>query len=261
MTERCLMVLLLALAPAVYADSIAGTDGPVEITALIHSSVQLEYRGRVIQVDPWNRLGLDGAKLADLILITDDVGHHLDVSAIIKLRKATTPVVMAANGEDQVDDGIVIANGEIIKVAGVTVEAVAAYDIIQGEPSHPRGEANGYVVSFGGKRFYFAGVTECVEEVRSLQNIDVAFLPMNVPLGRMTPQATAECARQLSPELLYPYHYDQDYARRALDPNYQGPGLPGDISVAQSLERLTTELADSGIEVRLADFYPPLTPP
>jgi L-ascorbate metabolism protein UlaG (beta-lactamase superfamily) len=240
------------------ADTIEGEGGSIEITALIHSSVQLEHRGRVIQIDPWNRLGLPDARQADLILITDDVGHHLDTSAIEKLRKPVTPLVMPANGQDQIDDGIVISNGEAIKVAGVIVEAVAAYDIIQGAPAHPKGEANGYVVTLGGKRFYFAGVTECVDEVKALENIDVAFLPLNVPLARMTPAAAAECARIINPSIVYPYHYDQDYARRALQPDYIGPGLPDNLTVDQTLERFAQALDGSGIEVRLANFYPPL---
>jgi L-ascorbate metabolism protein UlaG (beta-lactamase superfamily) len=250
--------LMLSTGLMVAADSIPGVNGTIEITPLIHSSVQLEYRGRVIQIDPWDRAGLVGAKTADLILITDNPGHHLDVGAIAKLRKPTTPLIMAANGAGQIDDGIVISNGEIVRVAGVTVEAVAAYDIIQGAPSHPKGDANGYVVSFGGKKFFFAGVTECVDEVKALQGINVAFLPLNVPLARMTPAATAECARALNPDVVYPYHYDQDYARRALTPDYAGSELPGGLSVEQSLERLIEELDGSGIDVRLGEFYPPL---
>ncbi|MSR10477.1 MAG: MBL fold metallo-hydrolase [Gammaproteobacteria bacterium] len=251
-------LLLFIVSANALADTVAGTDGFIDIQTLIHSSVQLEYQGKVIQIDPWDRLGLAGAKPADLILITDDVGHHLDPAAIAKLRKPGAPVVMAANGADQIDDGQMMANGEVMTVAGVTVEAVAAYDIIPGEPSHPKGEANGYVVTFGGKRFFFAGVTECVDEVKALQNIDVAFMAMNVPLGRMTPAATAACARILNPRILYVYHYDQDYARRALQPDYIGPELPEGLTVEQSITRLQQELAGSAIELRMGNFYPPL---
>lgn len=251
------IALLLSGGPA-GADTIDAAAGPIDIQTLIHASVQLEYQGTVIHVDPWDRLGLVGAQPADLILITDDVGHHLDRAAIAKLRKPGAPVVMAANGADQIADGIVLANGQRMEVAGVTVESVAAYDIIPGEPSHPKGEANGYVVTLGGTRIFFAGVTECVEEVKALEDIDVAFLPMNVPLGRMTPAAVAACARHLNPDILYVYHYDQDYARRALQPSYPGEPLPEGLTVAQTLERLERALQGSGIELRVGHFYPPL---
>lgn len=245
---------------SVHAQSnvVPGANGPITITPLIHSSVQLEYGDTVVQIDPWNRVGLPGAKQADLILITDDVGHHQDITAIEKLSDPQTVLVMQESGRAKWPDGIVIANGEMIRVNGMTIEAVPAYDIILGEPSHPKGQANGYVLTLGGTRFYFAGVTECVDEVKALQDIDVAFMPLNVPLGRMTPAASAECTRILEPDVVYLYHYDQDYARRALNPAYEGTALPGGISVAESLDLFEEELEGSGIEVRRGDFYPPL---
>lgn len=257
--KRMMVALLLAgTNTLVLADTFPAVTGEIIITPLIHSSVQLQYAGYVIQVDPWNRLGLPGALPADLILISDDVGHHLDPDAISKLRKPGTPVIMAANGLDTIEDGIVLANGEQLRVDGVIVESVAAYDIIPGEPSHPKGEANGYVLTLGGRKLYFAGVTECVAEVKALENIDVAFMPMNIPLGRMTPAATAECTKILNPAVVYLYHYDQDYARRALNPAYPGEPLPEDLTVAETLERFETAMQGSGIEVRRGNFYPPL---
>ncbi len=259
MRNLCLLLVVNLLPALSVADSLVASDGnPIEITALIHSSVQLEYQGLVVQIDPWNRLGLIGAKQADLILITDDIDHHLDVTAIVKLRKPETVVLMPASGRSQYPQGTVISNGESQTVAGISVEAVAAYDIIPGEPAHPRGEANGYVVTLGGTRLFFAGVTECVPEVRALRDIDVAFIPMNIPLGRMIPEAAAECTRAIRPGIVYLYHYDQDYARRARTPDYPGATLPGGISIAESLELFAQRLSGSGIEIRTGNFYPPL---
>ena len=161
------MISLLLMSSFTLADSVPGTEGPIEITTLLHAGVQLEYQGTVVQVDPWDRLGLPRAKPADLILISDDPGHHLDVGALERLRKPGASVLLTAAGKQKWPDGIVIANGETVRVAGVTVESIAAYDIIQGNPSHPKGDANGYVVTLGGKKFFFAGVTECVAEVPS----------------------------------------------------------------------------------------------
>src|SRR3989337_2868870 len=97
------------------------------------------------------------SKPADLILVTDDVGHHLDVKAIERLRKPGAPVVMPASGRSRIPDGMVLAHGGRAWAAGVAIEAVAAYDLVPGEPSHPKGEANGYVITLGGARIYFAG--------------------------------------------------------------------------------------------------------
>ena len=106
-------------APQAPADPFPATGGDIVITPLIHSSVQIEHAGKVIQVDPWSVADLSQAKPADLILITDDVGHHLDMKAIEKLRKPGAPVVMPANGKKRIPDGIVLANGRKATAAGI----------------------------------------------------------------------------------------------------------------------------------------------
>jgi L-ascorbate metabolism protein UlaG (beta-lactamase superfamily) len=252
------LVLALAglLAPAAAADRVPAAGGDIEITPILHSSVQIAHAGKVIQVDPWSLGDLSQAKPADLILITDDVGHHLDVKAIQQLRKPGAPVVITANGKPKVPDGIVLANGATATAAGVRVEAIAAYDIKPGEPAHPKGEANGYLITVGGKRLYFAGVTECVPEVRALKNIDVAFMPMNIPLQRMTPAAAAECTKAIAPKIVYVYHYDQQLAARLANPRATSEAPAGGLTVAQSVQAFKDALKGTSIEFRDAKWYP-----
>ena len=251
-------VLVLCLASRLVAggDRFPAKGGDIEITPLLHASVQVEYAGKVIQVDPWSFGDLSLARPADLILISDDVGHHLDAKAIQRLRKPGAPVIMPASGKAQVPDGIVLGNGESTTAASIRVESIAAYDIKPGAPEHPMGEANGYVVTLGDKRVYFAGVTECVPEVKALKNIDIAFMPMNIPQERMTPAAVAECVKILKPAVVYVYHYDQDFASHAikgpLQPRWIAPGL----SVAQSLQVFKDALKGTATEVRLGRWYP-----
>lgn len=235
-----------------FVSSLAAVDhyGEIEITPIIHSSVQLEFDRKVIHVDPWSLGDYSRAKQADLILITDDVAHHLDVKAIGRLRKPGAPVVIAANGKSRVPDGIVLANGEKTTAAGFAVEAVAAYDIKPGEPYHPKGEANGYIITLGSHRLYFAGVTECVPEIRALTNIAVAFFPMNVPLQRMEPAAAIACIRSFKPKVVYPYHYDQEWTTRITK-----TGVGGEPTT-KGLQELKEALGKDGIEVRLAPWYP-----
>ena len=249
-------LLLCCSQLALAADIYPAADGPITITPLVHSSVQLEYQNLVIQVDPWSISGLSSAKKADLILVTDNPGHHLDPDAIAQLRTPMTSIIMAANGEEQIPDGIVMANGETLKVAGVTIKAVAAYDIILGAPEHPKGDANGYVITLGGKKLFFGGVTECVNEVKALRGIDVAFVPLNIPRERMTPVAAAECTKLLDPELVYTYHYDQEWARSIANPDFERSLLPGGLTVKQSLDAFEAELSGSGIEYKRPRWYP-----
>jgi L-ascorbate metabolism protein UlaG (beta-lactamase superfamily) len=241
------------------SDRFPASGGDIVITPLIHSSVQIEHAGRVIQVDPWSLGDLATMKPADLIVITDDVGHHLDVRAIKELRKPGAPVIIAANGKSRVPDGVVLANGErttVFREAGASpggaigIEAVAAYDIKPGEPYHPKGEANGYVLTIGGQRIYVAGVTECVPEIRRLTNIDIAFFPMNVPLERMEPQAAIECVTSFRPKVVYPYHYDQDWVASVT----KGAARPEPST--RGLDELRAGLQRAGIDVRTRNWYP-----
>jgi L-ascorbate metabolism protein UlaG (beta-lactamase superfamily) len=234
------------------ATSLVATDtfGDVEVTVFTHSHIQLAHAGRVIHIDPWSVSDLSRAKPADLILITDDVGHHLDVKAIAKLRKPGAPVVVPASGLKQVPDGIVMANHETRSVAGVHVEATVAYDLKPGEPFHPKGEANGYIVTLGGQRLYVVGVTECLPEIRGAKDIAVAFFPMNLPLERMEPAAAIDCLMAMKPKVVYPYHYDQEWVR----PVPAGGARP--TPTTRGLQEMKAALAPRNIDVRFADWYP-----
>jgi L-ascorbate metabolism protein UlaG (beta-lactamase superfamily) len=229
-----LAALVLAAAPA-----------EVTITPLVHSSVQIESGGLVVQVDPWSKADLSRAKPADLILVTDDPIHHLDPDAIRRLRKPGAPVLLPAASQPKFPEGTVIANGERRTVGGITVEAIPAYDIKPGEPAHPKGKANGYLVTIGGRRMYFAGVTECVPEMRAQRGVDVAFVPMNLPLERMTPAAAAACTNLFAPKAVYVYHYDQSWAST-------GKPMP---NLAATVDAFRAALAP-GIEFREGGWYP-----
>ncbi|MDH4064847.1 MAG: MBL fold metallo-hydrolase [Acidobacteriota bacterium] len=260
------VVLVVTFAPLVVSfearatrvtDVYAAPSGDILITPLIHSSVQIEHAGTVIQIDPWSQGDLSQAKPADLILVTDDPGHHLDVKAIARLRKAGAPVVIPRGVEPgtpralkAVPDGILMGNGDAREIAGIRVEAIGAYDLTPGEPYHPKGEANGYVMTIGGARLYVAGVTQCVPEIRALRGIDVAFFPLNLPLTRMEPDAAIDCLEGLSPKVVYPYHYDQDWVTKV------GRGEPRPVPTTRGLAQLKAALAPAGIEVRLAEWYP-----
>ena len=238
------------------ADKVPATGGPIEITPMIHSSIQIEHAGKVIQVDPWSVGDLARFKKADLILITDDPVHHLDVKAIQQLRKPGAQVVIPEVGKAKLPDGIIMANGERATEGGITVEAIPAYDIIPGAPAHPKGKSNGYVITLGGTRIYIAGVTECVPEVRALKNIDVAFIPLNIPLKRMTPVAAAQCVKAIAPKIVYAYHYDQEWVARLANPRATAEGPSGGLTVAQSLRAFKDALEDEAIEVRDGNWYP-----
>ena len=250
----CLALLVGAISAAP-ADRYPAKGGDIEITPFLHSSVQVEHAGKVIHVDPWSVADLSRAKPADLILVTDDPVHHLDVKAIQRLRKPGAPVVITGKGKQSVPDGTVLANGASATLAGIRVESIAAYDLTPGEPEHPRGEASGYLITLGGRQLYFAGVTECVPELRALKNIDVAFMPMNIPPARMTPSAAADCVKALKPKVVYVNHYDNTSAARFTNPSAPARNNPGGLTVAQTLSAFKEALKNDAVEVRLPDWY------
>lgn len=260
MTRALIAAAILAAGIAPAVDRYAAPGGAIEITPMIHSSIQLEHAGKVIQIDPWSQLDLARYKKADLILVTDDPVHHLDLKAIAALRKPGAPVIIPEMGKAKFPDGIIMANGEKASEGGIAVEAIPAYDIIPGAPAHPKGKSNGYMITLGGARIYVAGVTECVPEVKALTNIDVAFIPLNIPLGRMTPSAAAACVKTIAPKIVYPYHYDQVLVARLANPNATAEGPVGGLTVAQSLQAFKDALKGERIEVREANWYPAAVP-
>jgi len=194
-------------------DTIATKAGELKITFIGHGTLMLGYGDKVVHVDPWTRL-TDYARLpkADVVLITHEHADHLDPKAVTAVRGENTKVVLTKACEAKVTGGIVMKNGDVQTVQGFKVEAVPAYNIVQkrpdGQPFHPRGEGNGYVVTFGETRVYVAGDTENTPEMKKLEKIDIAFLPMNLPYT-MTPAMVADAANAFKPRILYPYHYGQ----------------------------------------------------
>jgi L-ascorbate metabolism protein UlaG (beta-lactamase superfamily) len=135
------------------------------------------------------------------------------------------------------------------------VESIGAYDIT-GVPQHPKGEANGYLITIGDKRIYAAGVTECAPEVQAVKNPDILFMPMNLPAGRMKPQATADCTKLIHPKVVYLTHYDQGYTAHLRNPNAKPQPLEGGVTIPQSVAMFRDALKGTGIEFRDAAWYP-----
>ncbi|MDA8100843.1 MAG: MBL fold metallo-hydrolase [Nitrospiraceae bacterium] len=202
-----------AVAHDLEKDTFKTSSGDLTITFIGHGSILFEFKGKNIYVDPFSRLS-DYALLpkADLILITHEHRDHLDPAAIEKIRAAKTQIILTEIGAKQLGSGTVMRNGDKKTVEGLEIEAVPAYNLVHkretGEPFHPRGNGNGYIIVFGDKRVYVAGDTENIPEMKTFKNIDIAFLPMNLPYT-MTPEMTAEAAKMVMPKVLYPYHYGE----------------------------------------------------
>jgi L-ascorbate metabolism protein UlaG (beta-lactamase superfamily) len=212
-------VLLMTLVTAAVAekkfetDTIKTSAGDLKITFIGHGTLMFTFQGKIIHVDPFGEMA-DYTKLpkADIILLTHEHRDHLDPKVLGILRTEKTVIVLTQTCAKQIEGGIIMNNGDLKTIEGLKIEAVPAYNIVHkregGQPFHPKGIGNGYVITFGDKRVYVAGDTENTPEMKELKNIDIAFLPMNLPFT-MTPEMVADAAKAFKPKILYPYHYSK----------------------------------------------------
>ena len=235
-----LICSLFALSPLAHTAAAAQvfptSAGPVTITPLNHASTLIEAGGKTIYLDPAKPVNFSGKPKADLILITDIHGDHMDPDSIKEISKAETEILAPPAVVQTVTTAKPIGNGDSKAWQGWTFEAVPAYNLKRGPAAgklfHDKGRGNGYILVYGGKRFYFSGDTEGVPEMRALKNIDVAFICMNLPYT-MPPEEAADAVRAFHPKVVIPYHY------RGSDLTVFQKGLEG-----------------TAIEVRLLDWYP-----
>ena len=222
-----------AAAPA--SDTFDTTAGPLTVTFIGHGSLRFDFAGKTIYVDPFGKVGdYSAMPPADLVLVTHEHGDHLDPDALAKITGPDTPIILTGPCLEKLGRGTVLENGQTTERLGIAIAAVPAYNLRHkrdtGDPFHPKGRGNGYVLTFGGTTVYVAGDTEDIPEMAALAGVDVAFLPMNLPYT-MTPEMAANAARLVRPTVLYPYHYGET------DP-----------------KELVALLADAGIEVRIRDL-------
>jgi L-ascorbate metabolism protein UlaG (beta-lactamase superfamily) len=236
MKTMLLLTLGVSLAAFAQTQSFSTSAGEVKITPLYHASTLIQAGGKSIYVDPAKPAKLNGLPKADLILISHEHYDHFDHESIAAISQPGTEIFAPASVVEKFPTAKPISNGQTQKWQQWSIEAVPAYNLTRGPAAgqlfHPKGRDNGYVLTYGGKRFYFSGDTEGVPEMRALKNIDVAFVCMNLPYT-MPPEEAAEAVKAFHPKTVIPYHYKGS-----------------DLSVFKQ------KLAGTGIEVRLLDWYP-----
>lgn len=209
----------------------------VTITCIKHASMQINFDGIEIEVDPvgaWLKPETDYATYpkANIILVTHEHKDHFDRAAIHELRTPATSIYVNQAVFGHFKNGLVMQNGETRRYsADITVEAVPAYNTTPDHQEfHPKGRDNGYVLTLDGLRIYIAGDTEDIPEMANLKDIDIAFLPCNQPYT-MTIEQCVNAAKIIKPKVLFPYHYNDT-----------------------PVHKISMQLAGSGIDVRIRDY-------
>ena len=186
----------------------------VRFTCIKHASIQINYNGLEIEVDPVGKgmkpeTDYSQFPKADIILITHEHHDHFDPDAIAQLTKTSTKIYLNPAVQKMLGSGKALKNGDKVKVANdITIEAVPAYNTTPGrEQFHPKGRDNGYILTLDGMRIYIAGDTEDIPEMANIKDISIAFLPCNQPYT-MTIEQAANAAKIIKPKVLFPYHYN-----------------------------------------------------
>jgi len=220
----------------------------VKMTPIFHSAVVLEYDGKTIFIDPYDKPErFDGFSDPDMVLITHTHGDHFNKDVLSAFNLSRTELFGPESVVSQADElGFVVTttlvNGESIDMKNMSITAVAAYNLPpSADAPHPPGKFNGYVVELGGERYYFSGDTGPVDEMRNLKDIDYAFVCMNLPYT-MTMEDAAAAVLDFRPRVVYPFHYR----------NKDGSFMDTDKFAEMVVK------GDKNIEVRAIDWYPSL---
>lgn len=204
--------------------------GEISVTLIGHASLYLGYKDELIAVDPYSEAA-DYSTLpqATAILITHEHYDHYDPEAIREIVTPETvfitpPKVAELLREEGFEQQILtLSNGDATEYKDlIRIDAVPAYNLVRerapGQPFHPKGEGNGYILTVNDKRIYIAGDTELTPEMRKINFIFIAFLPLMLPYT-MNEEEFIEAAKIIEPKYLYPYHYntvDKERLQKAL---------------------------------------------
>ena len=219
--------------------------GKVEIFPVSHATAVVQWGETTIYVDP-----VGGADTfadyapADLILITDEHGDHFSLETLEGLPTQKAKIVAPRAVANQIPEAFtpqidVLDNGAEKQRYGISITAIPMYNLRQeAKDFHVKGRGNGYVLEKDGMRLYFSGDTEDIPEMRALEDIDKAFVCMNLPYT-MTVDQAADAVLEFAPTEVYPYHYR---------------GRP-DVSDVKRFAQLVNE-GNPDIRVVLLDWYP-----
>ncbi len=255
MNTTNMIILLLALgglafflfanqATAPHESNIKTDDAKLSVTPISHASFILNWEDIIIFNDPVGEIELY-AKSGEpkIILLSDIHEDHFSVETLSGLAGSSTlivapPALYKLLPKELAAQTTVMSNGDIHTIGDITITAIPMYNLPESpEAYHVKGRGNGYLLESGETRVYIAGDTTDTPEMRALTDIDIAFIPMNLPYT-MDVDTAAAAVLGFAPKVVYPYHYR----------NKDG------LSDINEFARLVKN-GNSDIEVKLLDWY------
>ncbi|NBC57577.1 MAG: MBL fold metallo-hydrolase [Bacteroidetes bacterium] len=224
------------------------SESPVEITPIAHATFVMKWSDEVIYVDPTGGAkAFNGMPEPDLVFITDIHGDHLNVETLQALPQSYDVVAPKAV-YDKLPKSIqnrtkILSNGDEFTFHSFNIRGIPMYNITKERLKyHEKGRGNGYVIAKEGFKLYISGDTEAIPEMKKLENIDLAFICMNLPYT-MSPEMAAEAVLSFKPKKVLPYHYR---------------GLKDDKPHFYDVEKFKNLVIsqNDSINVNLLDWYP-----
>ncbi|MGK7368899.1 MAG: MBL fold metallo-hydrolase [Candidatus Halalkalibacterium sp. M3_1C_030] len=207
------LVAINAQAQRPNADQITTEEGIINIQPIQHGTLALSWNKTSIYVDPTGgKEAFSELEKPNLILITDIHGDHMNIETLEALDTENTTIIAPEAVKERLPEKLslkvnVLSNGQEYSLYGIGIRAIPMYNLPENEESrHPKGRGNGYILNMGGKNIYISGDTEDIREMRALEDIDVAFVCMNLPYTMDINQA-ASAVLDFQPDIVYPYHY------------------------------------------------------
>lgn len=185
---------------------------PLQINPINHATMVMNWGEQIIYTDPvGGNTAFQGQAPADIVLVTDIHGDHFNTSTLESIIGRAVLIVPQAVKDllpaDLAAKSRVVKNGEKITVGNLSIEAIPMYNLPESKDAfHTKGRGNGYVLERDGFRVYIAGDTAGIPEMRALKNINIAFVPMNLPYT-MSVEDAADAVLAFKPKVVYPYHY------------------------------------------------------
>lgn len=185
----------------------------IDIQPISHATAVINWGNATFYLDPVGGAeAFEGMEKPDFILITDIHGDHMSAETLQAMDLEGVHIIVPQAVKEKLPKEMnnilrTLANGATTKVLDFYIEAIPMYNLPQdSEAFHTKGRGNGYVVERNGKRLYIAGDTEDIPEMRNLENIDVALVPMNLPYT-MTVEDAADGVLAFAPKKVIPFHF------------------------------------------------------
>ena len=185
----------------------------IMINHLGHSSIKIQIGIVTIYTDPYQISDSKG----DIILISHDHPDHLQQSTIIQHLKEDSVMILPISCASKLQGNIkALKVGDTIEEKGIKITGFPAYNL--NKPYHPKAIGYlGFIIEGNGKRLYFAGDTDNIPEMSTLQNIEIAFLPIGGTYT-MNEEEAALAANTIRPKTVIPMHFNVVEGTRA-DPD------------------------------------------